>query len=287
MSHLSPRADIVFKKIFVKNSDLLISMLNDLLMFEDDRCIKTLKYLSPEQTPNFMGLKNSTVDVKCTDQEDRIFLIEMQMVWNDIFDKRVLYNSCKAYADQVKAGDEKYTLYPVYSLNIVNTNFRSDTSGYYHHYTIKDDLENAVQLPGLEFVFIELAKFTKNPNVGNPRFKNIWLKMLTITDTTKIDQELLDNDLTSRAIDLTEEAYFTKEEREIYAQYWSLVRTNNAIYDGSEAAKSEAKGKAEGKAEGLAEGNLHNALKMKLKGISIADIADITGLSIDQINLLK
>ncbi len=47
-------------------------------------------------------------------------------------------------------------------------------------------------------------------------------------------------------------------------------------------------GRAEGLAEGLAEGQIqtknHVARKMKLKGIDIDMIADITGLSLDEIN---
>lgn len=42
-------------------------------------------------------------------------------------------------------------------------------------------------------------------------------------------------------------------------------------------------GKAIGMAEGEAKANMDNARKMKAKGFSIADIADITGLSTEEI----
>ena len=52
--------------------------------------------------------------------------------------------------------------------------------------------------------------------------------------------------------------------------------------------EGRAEGRAEGLAEGLAEGQIqtknHVARKMKLKGIDIDMIADITGLSLDEIN---
>ena len=48
--------------------------------------------------------------------------------------------------------------------------------------------------------------------------------------------------------------------------------------------------RAEGRAEGLEEGRLEerkqNALRMKSKGFSISDIAEITGLSMDEIESL-
>ena len=54
--------------------------------------------------------------------------------------------------------------------------------------------------------------------------------------------------------------------------------------------KGRAEGRAEGRVEGLAEGekkaSLENARKMKLKGFSVEDIIDITGLSAEEISEL-
>ena len=51
-------------------------------------------------------------------------------------------------------------------------------------------------------------------------------------------------------------------------------------------AKGKAEGLAQGKAEGKAEANIENARKMKAKGYAIADISEITGLSIEFIENL-
>ena len=51
--------------------------------------------------------------------------------------------------------------------------------------------------------------------------------------------------------------------------------------------KGKIEGKLEGKIEGKLEGKIENAKKMLVKGYSIEDIADITGLSIEQIEKLK
>ena len=45
-------------------------------------------------------------------------------------------------------------------------------------------------------------------------------------------------------------------------------------------------GRAEGRAEGIQSERLENARKMKEKNISISDICDITGLSIEEIDKL-
>ena len=51
-------------------------------------------------------------------------------------------------------------------------------------------------------------------------------------------------------------------------------------------AKGIAKGRAEGRAEGIDETNRENARRMKAKGYSVADIADVTGLATEIIESL-
>ena len=46
------------------------------------------------------------------------------------------------------------------------------------------------------------------------------------------------------------------------------------------------KGRTEGLTEGMAKANLDNARKMKAKGFSVNDIAEITGLTLEEIETL-
>src|SRR5471030_2581224 len=85
---LDAKSDIVFKKIFGQHPDLIKSFLNGILPLPEGRLIKTLSYLPPEQSPRIPSMKNTIVDVKCTDQEDRVFIVEMQMTWSKSFLKR-------------------------------------------------------------------------------------------------------------------------------------------------------------------------------------------------------
>lgn len=88
----------------------------------------------------------------------------------------------------------------------------------------------------------------------------------------------------------------TKEERAQYEAEWRMYNDYfNSIESAEKKARMEqeearakglAEGLAEGRAEGLAEAKLEDAQKMKSKGYPIADIAEITGLSIEEINNL-
>src|SRR3990172_7528231 len=98
---LDRKTDVVFKKIFGQNPDLIKSFLNAVLPLSDEHLIDTLEYLMPEQSPRIPTLKNTIVDVKCTDQSGRIFIVEMQLNWTTNFTKRLLFGTSKAYVHQI------------------------------------------------------------------------------------------------------------------------------------------------------------------------------------------
>lgn len=75
--YLDPKSDIVFKRIFGEHPDLVKSFLNSVMPLPEGGLIETVSYLATEQVPRIPGLKNTIVDVKCTDQSGRIFIIEM------------------------------------------------------------------------------------------------------------------------------------------------------------------------------------------------------------------
>ena len=92
---------------------------------------------------------------------------------------------------------------------------------------------------------------------------------------------------------LASQANMTKEERAQYRHEWKIY---NDYFNSVDTAKKEghAEGLKEGHAEGLKEGlekgraeeKIENAKKMKDKGSPLDFIADITGLTIEEINNL-
>lgn len=100
MKYLDPKVDLIFKKIFSKHPDLLMSLLNALLPLNDDEQIQSIKYLPTELVPELYEHKNSIVDVLCEDIKGRKFCVEMQMEWSNAFQQRVLFNASKLYVSQ-------------------------------------------------------------------------------------------------------------------------------------------------------------------------------------------
>ena len=75
MKYLDPKVDLIFKKIFSKHPDLLMSLLNALLPLDDDEQIQHIKYLPTELVPELYEHKNSIVDVLCEDINGRKFCV--------------------------------------------------------------------------------------------------------------------------------------------------------------------------------------------------------------------
>ncbi|MDR0995026.1 MAG: Rpn family recombination-promoting nuclease/putative transposase [Tannerella sp.] len=229
MIYLNPKNDLIFKKIFGENEDLCISLLNALLPLDDP--IKEITYNPGEGIPDIPFMKDSIVDVRCTDVRGRQFLVEMQMQWTDSFRSRVLFNASKAYVRQLHVGDNYELLQPVYSLNLVNDIFEHDTEAFYHDYKIVNIANTEKQIKGLEFVFVELPKF-KPKNISEKRMAVLWLRFLTeISNSETVAPELLAEPLICEAVKKLEIGSYSIRELEIYDRVWDGIRTKNMLWN--------------------------------------------------------
>ena len=292
-TYLDPKYDLTFKRVFAEHKNLCISLINSILMFEDNQQVVEIEYQSNELIPELPILKNSIVDVRCTDKSGRHFIVEMQMHWTPDYKNRVLLNASKAYVTQLDKSQKIKLLQPVYAINLVNDTFENspEMSGeYYHHYKIVNIKHTDRQIKGLEFVFIELPKFRPS-NRADRRLHELWLRFLTEIDenTKEIPEELLAEADIREAIGYIREAAFSKAEKYAYDQYKIDVITVRSVFMSVEEAKAEGKaeGKVEGKAEGKAEGKLEEKLEIaknaKVLGFSIEQIQQLTNLSKEEI----
>ncbi|MDR3189065.1 MAG: Rpn family recombination-promoting nuclease/putative transposase [Prevotellaceae bacterium] len=265
--YLDPKNDLTFKRIFGEHPDLLISFLNALMPLAPEQQIKSVKYLSPEQVPNNPAKKNSIVDVRCTDNFGRRFIVEMQMYWSNTFASRMLFNGAKAYVHQLDAGEDYELLQTVYGLCITNDIFDHKTAEFYHHYQLVNRKNTEEVIDGLEFVLVELPKFTPT-KWSDRKMAVLWLRFLKEVkeQTRKVPAALLSDKKISKALTLCEEGAFTPEELAAYEKYWDIVSTEKALITRS-ATEGEALGIEKGRAEGRAEGEAIGIEKGRAIGI--------------------
>ena len=228
--YLDPKNDLTFKRIFGENPDLLLAFLNALMPLDPGCLIEELTYLPAEQVPENPGKKDSIVDVKCKDNNGRVFIVEMQMYWFETFKNRVVFNAGKAYVRQLDKGDDYNLLHPVYSLAILNENFDHKTEQFYHHYSIVNRENTDEVMEGLEFVLVELKKF-KPETWSERRMAVLWLRFLKEVGEKmfSLPAELKENELINKAASLCEEGVFTEEELAGYEAYWTWVSTERSV----------------------------------------------------------
>jgi predicted transposase/invertase (TIGR01784 family) len=290
--YLDPRNDLPFKRIFGEHPDLLMSFLNALMPLEKHQRIESLEYLPAEQVPENPAKKNSIVDVRCKDNYGRQFIVEMQMLWSNVFENRMVFNASKAYVRQLNEGEFYNLLQPVYALAILSDTFDDKTEEFYHHYRIVNYRNTEEVIAGLEFVMVELPKF-KPEKMADRQMASLWLRFLNEVKegrSSNIADELKENAYIRRALDICEEGAFTDAELAAYDKYWDIIRTEGALIAVSEArgeargrAEGEAKGRAEGRAEGREESLAGVVRNCERNGISVEQIQVITGLEVEKI----
>ena len=280
--YLDPRADLTFKKVFGEHKNLVISLLNALLPLEDDECVESIEYWPADQIPERTEAeKYSIVDVCCKDNKQREFIVEMQMSWTESFKKRVLLNASKAYVAQTKKGMSYKNLQPVYALNFVNAEFLKDVDDYYHYFHLVHDKYTDKVIDGLHLIFVELPKF-KPQNFSDRKMQVLWLRFLTeINDKTQeAPAELLENAEVCEALEIVERAAFSDVEMRAYDKFWDGVSSLKTLEDDWEQKLKDAKAET---VSMLKQEKIDTARKMKAKGFAVNDIAEITGLAIEDI----
>jgi predicted transposase/invertase (TIGR01784 family) len=246
--YLDPKNDLTFKRVFGEHKHLCMSLINNMLPLK--KPVVEIEYQTGELIPELTDvLRNTIVDIRCTDTNGRQFLVEMQLFWNESFRSRVLLNASKAYVMQLDKTKDFKLLKPVYALNLVNDTF-DDSTEYYHHYQIVNINNTEKQIEGLEFFFVELPKFSPQ-NRAERKLHDLWLRFLTeINETTEeVPAELLEDDHIREAISYMERAAYTKAQLAAYDKWKIDTLTASSMLS---AAKEE--GLEEGEAIGLQKG---------------------------------
>ena len=213
---LDPTNDVAFRRIFGNENkkNILISFLNSVLGFSGDKEIVDVALLNTNQVPKIIGLKETILDVRCTDQRGVSYIVEMQIAKPSQFEKRVLYYTSKAYNNQIESGDQYPTLNQVIFIGIVNFNM-FEGEHYISNHLILDEVTGENKLQDFRFCFIELPKFNLNEDELQTVaekwiyfFKNA--KDLQIIPSRINDQNIID------AFDVLERYGWTKQELELY-----------------------------------------------------------------------
>ena len=157
------------------------------------------------------------------------------------------------------------------------------------------DKDSNKVIEGLHFTFIELPKFTPH-SIADKRMMVLWLRFLTEinSNTKEIPADLLNDPEIGKAVEDLEVSGFTDAELRAYDKFWDSVSVERTLMDdryqkGMEKGmeKGIETGFEKGMEEGMNQRSLEIARKMLAKGMDEASIMDMTGLTAEEIKLLK
>jgi predicted transposase/invertase (TIGR01784 family) len=283
---LNPKNDYAFKRIFgtKKNQDILIHFINDMLGFSGDAAIKDVSFLQTDHNPEIAAAKQSSVDVMCTDELDRQYIVEMQVAKGLGFEKRAQYYAAKAYSRQMMESDLYINLKEIIFVAITDFVMFPDKADYKSDHVVLDKKTYSHDLKDFSFTFVELPKFNKSID----QLSNIvekWAYFFKHAEETSEEDlaQLIGSDLVlKRAYEELNRFSWTQEELNTYEQEEKRELDALAIRE-QLLADGEAKGRVEG--EELA---THRIAKSLLKcGATVELVMEGTGLTREEVEKIK
>jgi predicted transposase/invertase (TIGR01784 family) len=302
MQFLNPKTDFAFKRIFgsAESGDILISLLNAILGLSAPYCIAEVSILDPYLAPEIYGMKNTYLDVRATDQRGREYIIEMQVLNVEGFEKRVLYNACKTYSRQLATGEAYQLLTDVIAISITDFVMFEELPDLVNSFKFRA-ASGEVYSDDLEMVFVELPKFNK-PVDELATILEKWLFFLknagslqTVPKNLTTERPIEHAFQIANKVGMTLEELESQEKRLFYIQD-QLGALTKAERIGREAGLQEGReagreaGMQEGIERGIEQGRLAEKLNIARSLLDILDDATIAlkvGVEVGQVRALR
>lgn len=267
MNFINPKTDYAFKKIFgsEQSQDILISFLNA-IVYKGDSVIASLEIIDPYAPGRIAGLKTSYFDVKARLNNGENVLIEMQAFNVPAFSSRIVYNTAKMYANQLKLGEAYPELRAAIGVAVTNFVMFDEIDKVISQFILQEE-ELQIKYPKcpLKLVCVELPKFEKSLEELTT-ITDKWLYFLQkapdlqmIPTTMAIVPEIEKAFLIADRVNLSKEESDDLEKREQFdrEQKGAIqlgIEEGIAAKTAEIRAEAQAEGRVEGRAEGRAEG---------------------------------
>jgi len=256
-----------------------MSFLNSVLERQKGEEIIDVVFNDPHNTAETIDLKKTIVDVRCTDQLNNQYIIEMQIMTQEDYAARAQYYSSVALARQLEKKAQYGKLVPVIFVGVLNFNLFENTN-YLSHHLILDTETHQQNLKHLTFHFIELTKFHKKLEELSTILDK-WIYFLRYADELKKIPMTLKEPIISDAFEIIEHGNWSVKELETYDRYLDAFRVIEGQVDSAKRA---------GLAEGITKGERKKAIEIAQKLLDVLDIETIakkTGLTSFEIKKLK
>jgi predicted transposase/invertase (TIGR01784 family) len=272
--YINPYTDFGFKKLFGEegNKDLLIDFLNQLLPAHHQ--IKELNFRNSESLSDLSTERKAIFDIHCEALSGEKFIVEMQKAKIKYFKDRSLFYVTFPIRDQAQQGEWNFRLKAIYFVAILDFEYdeAEERRKFRRDVTFKDQ-DGDLFFDKLHFKFLQMPLFKKAESELETHFDK-WCYFLKNLENFEHIPSILNEPIFQKAFNTAELAGLSAEQRAFYdeslIQYWGM---KSALETAVEEAKDER--------------SLEIARNMLKRGVSVEIIAEDTGLSIEQIQMLR
>lgn len=225
----------------------------------------------------------------------------MQNRWQPNFLDRSICYACRSVLEQVDKGKKErenaYRFLPIYTVCFMNympdheelSKFRTDI-------VLADKESGEIASNKLRFIYLVLPLFKKNVDECVTDFDK-WIYVLKHMEALSRMPFTAQKEIFKQLEEYADSHRLTRKEWEAYENSLWIARDNMACMAAAENAAKEkgmAEGRAEGRAEGMAEGMaegktkaiIETAKRLLNMGLDMEQVAQGTGLSIEEVRKL-
>jgi len=276
--------DWAIKKILRSKANFAIleGFLSELL-FTD---ITILEVLESESNQDSEDNKHNRVDIKVTDSQQRILIIEIQYSRELDYLQRILFASSKTISEHLPKGAAYSDVSKVISINILYFDFGKGDDYIYHGTTRFIGLHNHCELQ----LSAEQKRLYQAKKIADiyPEYYLIEIRNFNNVAKDTLDEwiyflknEQIEESFTAKGLKQAQEVLdvlkMDSQERVAYEYHQKQLHHEASLYESTYVL---------GQMEGMEKGILITAKNMKKMGIELNIISQATGLSITQLEEL-
>ena len=281
---LPVRNDAVFRLFFAdeRNIEFLRSFLQATLRIPREE-YESIEILDPNLLREYADDKLGIIDTKLKLRDGRIIHIEIQKSVTAELKERIVYYDAKLITEQLKSGDDYGSIRQVISIIITDEVMIPSSLRYKHRFTMYDG-EAEIEFSNLiEINTLELVKLPAGTD-GTELYD--WARFIA----ANIEEELLmvedSNPVIKKAAVILRELSADERARDLFERREKALRDERMRIRGALKQGLE-QGLEQGIQRGIQQGTLRVASKMLAEGMSISEVARLTGLSADELAQVK
>ena len=302
-SSMALTIDYVFHAVFGRDTDesraALMEILNIILERKDDP-IKSIVLKNPIDTAEREDEKETIMDIRAETSSGEELDIEMQSGNLRVYPDRVLFYGGRLVNSSLKQGFKYDKMKKSIVVSIINGILFSEYDSCHSIFDVRERQTGLLLSDRLEFHFLELGKVDgQKPVEALTEAERLAAYLKYANDEEK--QDYVQEIIYSEGLTMTENAYRKVTQDEIeYERMESRLKYQLQYNTDMSLARQEGlelglergleQGRTEGEAVGIAKGEAAATVKlaraMKDKGLETEAIAEITGLSAGEIEML-